>query len=187
MRYIAKLLLNSLWGKFAQRNRLGKTAVFTTENAADYFALFLNPSTEVTQIIPICDGVIRVLYTEKKDFVRENANSNTVVALYTTAIARMRLFSYLENILQQPGCTILYTDTDSVMFKHPRNTTILQSGRYLGEMSEEYSGFEIEKFISAGPKYVFLFIKTFFKFRFNYRFRFNYYFKTVCDAPALSG
>jgi DNA polymerase elongation subunit (family B) len=152
MRYIAKLLLNSLWGKFAQRNRLSKTVVFTAENVGDYFALFVSPSTEVSQIIPICDGVIRVCYTEKRDFVRENANSNTVVALYTTAIARMRLLSYLDNILKQPGCTVLYTDTDSVMFKHPRNVAILESGRYLGEMSEEYCGFEIEKFIAAGPK-----------------------------------
>jgi hypothetical protein len=166
MRYIAKLLLNSLWGKFAQRNRLSKTAVFTAENVSDYYALFQKASTEVTNIIFVSAGVIRVCWTEKKDFVRENANSNTVVALYTTAIARMRLLSYLDNILKQSGCTVLYTDTDSVMFKHPRNIGILQSGRYLGEMSEEYCGYEIEKFLAAGPKYVFSLMKI----NFNYCF-----------------
>jgi hypothetical protein len=48
--------------------------------------------------------------------VKENANSNIVVALYTTAEARLTLYRYMKKVFETPGCKIAYTDTDSVTY-----------------------------------------------------------------------
>jgi hypothetical protein len=79
-----------------------------------FFDLAFDERFEISQIIPVSEETIRLTYREKTDFVQENATSNIVVSLYTTSIARLKLFSYLRQIEKVPGCTILYVDTDSV-------------------------------------------------------------------------
>jgi hypothetical protein len=69
------------------------------------------------------------------------------------SIARMKLFSYLRRIERARDCTILYVDTDSVLFKHLRGVSVLEEGQFLGEMTREYSEFNIIEFIAGGPKY----------------------------------
>jgi len=44
------------------------------------------------------------------------------------------------------------TDTDSVIYKAPRNKTCIETGEKLGEMSQEYKGYEILEFIAGGAK-----------------------------------
>jgi len=82
LRYISKLLLNSLWGKFGQRNNLTKTCLL--KSPADYFSLVLDKKIDIAQIMPVCEEMMRVTYREKDSYIRENASSNVVVALYTT-------------------------------------------------------------------------------------------------------
>ena len=82
LRYISKLLLNSLWGKFGQRNNLSKTCLLKAP--ADYFSLVLDKKIDIAQIMPVGEEMMRVTYREKDSYIRENACSNVVVALYTT-------------------------------------------------------------------------------------------------------
>ena len=82
LRYISKLLLNSLWGKFGQRNNLTKTTLL--KSPADYFSLVLDKKIDIAQIMPVGEEMMRVTYKEKDSYIRENACSNVVVALYTT-------------------------------------------------------------------------------------------------------
>jgi hypothetical protein len=84
LRYISKLLLNSLWGKFGQRNNLTKNRVL--KNPSDYFALVFDKNIEVSQILPVNEDTIRVTYLERESLVKENATSNVVVALNTTRL-----------------------------------------------------------------------------------------------------
>jgi hypothetical protein len=82
LRYISKLLLNSLWGKFGQRNNLSKTSVLKIP--ADYFELVLSRKVEISQIMPAGKDMMRVSYRERDALIKENNTSNVVVALYTT-------------------------------------------------------------------------------------------------------
>lgn len=73
------------------------------------------------------------------------------------SIARLKLFSYLRKVERTPGCEILYVDTDSVLFKHPKGLVVIKEGQYLGEMTREYADFNIIEFIAGGPKYNYFF------------------------------
>ena len=82
LRYISKLLLNSLWGKFGQRNNLTKSVI--VKSPSDYFALVFNQNVEIKQIMPVGQEIMRVTYQEKESMVKETNTSNVVVALCTT-------------------------------------------------------------------------------------------------------
>jgi len=87
-----------------------KTEVFTS--CAAYLDRVLDKKNEIHQIIPINENIIRIVYKEKNDYLKENNNSNIIVSLYTTAIARLKLISYVQMILKVPGCILLYCGTN---------------------------------------------------------------------------
>jgi hypothetical protein len=107
LRYISKLLLNSLWGKFGQRNNLTKSLIIRTP--ADYFQLVLSSKMDIRQILPVSDGMMRVTYLDRESLVKESNTSNVVVALSTTSAARLKLYEYMRMVQQSPGCDICYT------------------------------------------------------------------------------
>ena len=154
MRFIAKILLNSLWGKFAQRNIMGKTEIFTSDPAsrAKFLRLFTDDRIIVNQILPMTQDVIRTVHTLKNAYVEEGRNSNIIIALYTTAHARLVLLDYLQKVHENPQCEILYCDTDSVMVRHPRGKPPIGRGQLLGEMEQEDPDYDILEFVAAGPK-----------------------------------
>lgn len=82
---------------------------------------------------------------------QENKHSNIVVSLYTTALARKTLRRYIDDVLNA-GCELLYVDTDSVIFKHPKGVKPIKDGIYLGEMTKEHADYDIKEFVSGGPK-----------------------------------
>ncbi|KAL3069044.1 hypothetical protein niasHS_016926 [Heterodera schachtii] len=86
LRFIAKLMLNSLWGKFSMRNELGENRVITKPQ--EFYKLALDHKV----------------------------------------------------------------DTDSVIVKHRRGVEPLQTGEFLGQMSEEYTGYSIKSFVCGGAK-----------------------------------
>lgn len=111
LRHMAKILLNSLWGKFGQRNTLFQSKIFT--NPADYFEVVLDRRIEISQIVPISDSGIRLTYRNKSAYIREHSNHNVVVALWTTSAARLKLLKFMQMVNEAPGCTLLYTGSNS--------------------------------------------------------------------------
>ena len=57
------------------------------------------------------------------------------------------------------GCTLLYTDTDSIIYEAPEDYNPLETGDYLGEFTDECKGYDIEEFYCAGPKQYLLIMK----------------------------
>jgi hypothetical protein len=51
-----------------------------------------------------------------------------------------------------PGCKVIYTDTDSIIYLSPRGKNPIPEGSFLGEMSREYPDYEITEVVCAGPK-----------------------------------
>jgi hypothetical protein len=54
--------------------------------------------------------MVEMRYQYKEEFVEESGRTNVVIAAYTTAQARLKLYCYLEQL----GPRALYADTDSV-------------------------------------------------------------------------
>ncbi|XP_052681401.1 uncharacterized protein LOC128162281 [Crassostrea angulata] len=151
-RTIAKLFLNCLWGKFAQRLQLPKIEYLSEE---EQLTKMLQDSTlEVKGIEllnnvnkPECD-LILINYLEKQDFIEDCPFGNVVLAAFTTAHARLHLYDTLEKL----GDRALYFDTDSIIYQHVEgeyNPTIVNS---LGGWTDELEGSHITKFMSGGPK-----------------------------------
>jgi hypothetical protein len=73
-------LLNSLWGRFALRNRLSKT-VFCNSNAQ--LASYLNDKRhDIEQVEQVSEAIWMVTYKVKEEHVQENDCSNVVIAIW---------------------------------------------------------------------------------------------------------
>ena len=82
-------------------------------------------------------------------FVEPNAKTNVVIAAFTTAYARLKLYNVLD-LLQE---CVLYYDTDSVIFILRPGESEPSTGNYLGDLTNELKqGDYITTFISGGPK-----------------------------------
>lgn len=150
LRAIAKLCLNSLWGKFGQRTNMGKTEI--VGDKAEFFKILMNDKYENIHWVDISKDKLQVSYTIKDQFVENDFNTSIAVASFTTSHARCRLYEAL-NILQEQ---VLYFDTDSVVYKYNPNdpkSICLENGDYLGDWTDELEGKKmINTFVSGGPK-----------------------------------
>ena len=176
LRYLAKLVLNSLWGKytmlfhnsptasdsipergnekfilflgkFAQRSNLTKTEMVTEPKVL--FHYLESDEYEVSDARLVNDETVEVHYTSKDEFVEQNDKTNIVIAAFTTAYARLKLYGLLD-LLQE---RVLYYDTDSVIYVHEPGKPDPPLGDYLGDLTDELdAGDYITTFISGGPK-----------------------------------
>ena len=187
LRYLAKLMLNSLWGKllfhkpltlvssvvrsssyptvsgsipergiyefsflilgkFAQRLNLTKTKRVTEPKELYFYLDSDQYVVKDTQLVN--DETVEIQYFEKEGFVEENKKVNIVIAAFTTAYARLKLYDLLD-LLQE---RVLYYDTDSVVYVHEPGKPDPPLGDYLGDLTDELNGGYITTFMSGGPK-----------------------------------
>ena len=107
---LAKLMLNSFWGKFGQRSNMAQ--VDMVDDPTIYFDKLTSDREEVTCVNYVSEEFVEMRWKYKHDFVDSNPKTNVIIAAYTTAQARLKLYSYLENL----GTRALHADTDSVIF-----------------------------------------------------------------------
>ena len=143
----AKLMLNSFWGKFGEN--LHKPTTEVVYKAHQLFALVSNPFNDIRQVRLSNDNALEVVYANLKENQPDNGRVNIFVAAFTTCHARLKLYSYLEQLQQR----VLYFDTDSVIYTTRSDQPRIPLGDYLGEMTNELDdGDCITEFTSAGPK-----------------------------------
>lgn len=150
IRTIAKLALNSLWGKLGQRDIVTKTEFVSTYDAL--ISLLLNDSVTVATIIPVSDDVLRVIYSTKEEKRKQMATTNAVIAAFTTAYARLKLYSVMEKVAASGPRKLLYTDTDSIFYVKRRGEDDPECGPFLGDLVDEHPGRRIVSFVTGGPK-----------------------------------
>ena len=114
----------------------------------DLYAYLGSDQYEVRDAQMINDETVEIQYIEKEGFVEENDKVNIVIASFTTAYARLKLYDLLD-LLQE---RVLYYDTDSVVYVHEPGKPDPPLGDYLGELTDELKGDYITTFISGGPK-----------------------------------
>ena len=147
LRTLAKMMLNSMWGKFGQR--LNKTQV-KEFNDPQAFHRFLDTDTmDVRHVSVINDDMVEVHYQYQDEDIPVSPNLNIFVACFTTCWARLRLYAALEPL----GQRVLYYDTDSIIFLQDEDQVNPVLGDYLGDFTSELASDDyITEFLSAGPK-----------------------------------
>ena len=175
LRSLAKLMLNSLWGKymlfrqllvssagrawdvifmffifvgkFAQRSNLTKTKMIYEPKY--FYELLYSSAFEVCDARLVNDDTVEVQYKNTAEFTEQNNKVNVVIAAFTTAYARLKLYDLLD-LLQE---RVLYYDTDSVIYVHKPGKPDPPLGNYLGDLTNELDpGDYITSFVSGGPK-----------------------------------
>ena len=146
-RCVAKLCLNSLWGRFGMRDNLPRqTTVSTQEDFCNYIS---NPMYKVSNFHVLAEDILQLEYTNHDQFVPANSSANIFIAVFTTSLARIELYKLLDSL----GERVMYYDTDSVIFVTREGDTNPPLGDYLGELTSELDpGDYIVEFVSAGPK-----------------------------------
>ena len=136
----------SFWGKLAQRSNMKKIVITTDE--AEFFRKLANPTLKIADWHILNDDMVQLEFENVEEFVPTNMQTNVILASFTTAHARLRLY----DVLQHLGQSVLYFDTDSVIYKTDENQDTIKTGDYLGELTDELQGHHIVEFVSAGPK-----------------------------------
>ena len=146
LRAIAKIMLNSLCGKLAQRENMTKTEYIS--DPSKYFDLVTNPSKIVKNVDIFGEQFVHVNWEDTESLVEPHTCNNVVVASFVTAQAKLKLYNILEKLNER----VLYFDTDSIIYKHKPELWNPTIGDRLGEWTDEVPGARIVKFVGMGPK-----------------------------------
>ena len=147
LRTLAKMMLNSMWGKFGQR--LNKTQVKEFDDPEAFHHFLENDSIDVRQVFIVNDNMVEVHFQHFDEDIPISPNLNVFVA---SCWARSRLYEALRLL----GKRVLYFDTDSVVYLEDTddpNQPQPVLGDYLGEFTNELDDDDyIVEFVWAGPK-----------------------------------
>ena len=113
-----------------------------------YYDLLTSNEFEVSNARIVSDNMMEVQYKSVGDFTEPNSKANVVVAAFTTAYARLKLYDLLDLLQEQ----VLYYDTDSVIYVSEPGKPEPPLGNYLGDLTDELDGDHITTFVSGGPK-----------------------------------
>ena len=115
---------------------------------ARYYDLLSSDELEVSNARIVNDNMVEVQYKSVNEFGEPNNKTNVIVAAFTTAYARLKLYDLLD-LLQERA---LYYDTDSVIYVSEPGKPDPPLGNYLGDLTDELNGDHITVFVSGGPK-----------------------------------
>jgi hypothetical protein len=162
-RSMAKLLLNSLYGKLGQRPDLIKTKI--CHNYLESNEILENEEKYEVLGEEWLDKVTIINYRDKTN--TKVGNTSVAIAAFVTANARIKLYKLLDKLETLSAGCVLYFDTDSVIFvlRNKEHLKDLNIGGYLGQLKDEIKGdygsdAKIEEFYSWGPKMYRLIIST---------------------------
>ena len=110
--------------------------------------MLLSEELEVPDARLVNAEMTEVQYRYVAGFEESNDKVNIVIAAYTTAYARLKLYDLLDQLQEQ----VLYYDTDSVIYVHEPGKPEPPLGDYLGDLTDELDGDYITEFMSGGPK-----------------------------------
>jgi hypothetical protein len=149
---IAKLLQNSLYGKFGMRDEITLLEILNNisdEDKAIVSAKLDLYNTDITDIIQLVDHILLIrksftdlAYNEKEDLFH-GTEVNVAIASAITAESRIFMTVFKNN----PDFKIYYSDTDSIVTNKPLPDSMI--GNKLGQVKLEYV---IKKAVFLAPK-----------------------------------
>jgi hypothetical protein len=147
IRQVAKLLINSLWGRFGLRRNLPQHLFASC--VEDVFEILNEPENLITNLLPLHENMLLVTYKkESADFLDINNDANIYIAAITTSYARIELYKKMDLLKERT----VYVDTDGIKYIHEEGND-LETGPFLGELTNELQKNDfIKRFFSGGPK-----------------------------------
>lgn len=145
LRTLAKLVLNSLWGKFGQRPVKRETMILSSSDRhIAYQNMKVNGEIDEKDVVPLG------LSSTMAFFERPGSadNKNVAVAAFVTANARMRLWKELHKLNER----VIYHDTDSIIYERDPYDYNVKEGVFLGDWESETGKYFIHEFVSLAPK-----------------------------------
>lgn len=139
-RALARLMPNSMWGKFGQQVDKMQVKEFTEPQAS---------STMFGTLVLSMKSTWKFHHREPSLCENMSPNLNIFIARFTTCWARLWLYEALELLNER----MLYFDVDRVIFLQRPGQQRLVIGNYLGDFTNELNkGDFIAEFCSRGPK-----------------------------------
>jgi len=115
-RALAKLCLNSMWGKFGENPR--KTQTLLISEPRELYRFLATPGIEVATLLFAGDSLCWISWRHSEEAGAPSLpHTNEAIASFVTAGARLHLYGYLDKLKENA----LYCDTDSVIFVQPRD------------------------------------------------------------------
>lgn len=150
-RQVAKIFLNSLWGKFCQKPN--KTYFVTIHGYAQFAKLWHDPTIDRKSFSfrHLEGNTWKARYDTIEAFTKPNPKYNLFLAAKVTEWGRTILH---EEMLRIGPQNVLYCDTDSIMYEC--DDTEVLPGHGLGEWVDEYPRDRIMKLYVLAPKFYFL-------------------------------
>ena len=102
-------MLNFHRGKFGQNPN--KSKVTYVSDPTEYGEMMTDDTLEVTDLMYANKEHVVIRWRAKGEFLDSPPNTNVVLTDYTTAQARLKLYTLLEHLLER----VLYFDMDSVV------------------------------------------------------------------------
>lgn len=146
MYLISKLLMNSLFGRFALHYNLGKTEIVNDEMmkqmARGKIKKMVDGKEDITKVSvsdihDFKDGFHLVTFTEDKDIESEDyklsSKSSVNIAVAITALARVNMSQFKKPDMDY---NLYYTDTDSIFIDKPLDPSFIEPE--IGKMKLEY-------------------------------------------------
>ena len=149
LRFIAKICLNSLWGKFGQNPKVRHSEYI--DNERDFYRVILNDKIEQISLSFLNDDMVYASYETKDEFLKVSYNTNIYIACFTSSWARLRLYDMMEKLDRN----VCYCDTDSVVYIENEDTKALVEqyiGEGLGEWTDELGGASMDFWCCAQAK-----------------------------------
>ncbi|CAL1282300.1 unnamed protein product, partial [Larinioides sclopetarius] len=144
-RQVAKLCLNSFWGRWGMKEN--KTQTTFVSSLPEFNAILTDTTKEVSDIFFPNDSMAVLKWKMKEEFSPQSDQTNVYLAAFTTSHARLKLYCELEKL----GAAVLYYDTDSIIYATDGENDP-KTGDYLGDFTDELDGDTIVKFVSGGAK-----------------------------------
>lgn len=112
MNYIAKLLMNSLYGRFGMDDNFTITKILDNK---EYSKFELNKNIEIKDVIEIGDKTLIQYHLDNLNTLLDNGtethNVNIAIASAITSYARIHMSQFKNN----PNYNLYYSDTDSII------------------------------------------------------------------------
>ena len=134
MRYIMKLILNSLWGKLCQN--FNKSFIKFVSSAEELYDLIYDHSYD-SVYFDILDSEMACVSCNYTNETNYKVNKTcTALGCYVTCYAHLKLLKCLN---QLPANSVLYYDTDSVIYYSENGHELIQTDSKLGCLESELS------------------------------------------------
>lgn len=131
MRSIAKLALNSFYGKFGQHANITQSLFVSTPD--QLFRALTDYSKTLKDFHVLSPDMLLLEFSKPSELQEIDPKTNVVMAALCSTYARLKLW----NVLHGLGRRVLYHDTDSVIYTYTPQTLHPVTGDYLGQLTDE--------------------------------------------------